>query len=210
MRFFDQLSLAAVRSAVSTSRHFLRLTLFKWQAAFVEDDALLITSELVTNAVTATGVLTDHPTWGELEKLNLVQVRLVGLRDSIVIEVWDASPEAPTPMQADDDAEDGRGLLLVQQLAERWGSYRPRAVSGKVVWAELAVRPPRPTPLPRREKSARSTIRPVRPDVGFLRRVPTGWRWPSGGLLMARHTGMTRAVRARGRVPLGVLSPDRP
>ncbi|MBD2828154.1 ATP-binding protein [Streptomyces globisporus] len=173
VRFFDQLSLAAVQSAVSVSRHFLRLTLSKWQAAFIEDDALLIASELVTNAITATGILTENPTWGELEKLNLVQVRLVGLQDSVVIEVWDVSDEAPSLRHVEDDAEGGRGLLLVQQLAKRWGSYR--TAGGKVVWAELAVRPPKPTPLPQREKSARPTIKTsVLPDVGFLRRVLVG------------------------------------
>lgn len=173
VRFFDQLSLAAVKSAVSMSRHFLQLTLSKWQAAFIEDDALLIASELVTNAIKATGILTEKPTWGELEKLNLVHVRLVGLADSIIIEVWDVSEDAPVLKEAGDDAEGGRGLLLVQQLAKCWGSYR--TAGGKVVWAELAVRPPQPTPLPQREKSVRSTIRPsVLPDVGFLRRVLAG------------------------------------
>lgn len=156
VRFFDQLSLAAVRSAVSDSRHFLRLTLGKWQAAFIEDDALLIASELVTNAITATGILTGSPTWGELEKLNLVHVRLVGLEDSVVIEVWDVSEQVPMLRKADDDAEGGRGLLLVRHLAKRWGFHATGA--GKVVWAELAVLPPQPTPLPQREKSARTTV----------------------------------------------------
>ncbi|MFE2374996.1 ATP-binding protein [Streptomyces sp. NPDC059398] len=118
----------------------MRLTLSKWQAALIEDDVLLVVSELVTNAVTATGTLTGHPTWGELEKLNLITVRLIGLQDSVVIEVCDTSDELPALAYADDDAENGRGLFLVQQLAERWGSYR--AAGGKVVWAELVVRPP--------------------------------------------------------------------
>ncbi|MFI5616877.1 ATP-binding protein [Streptomyces sp. NPDC051567] len=143
VHFFDQLSLAAVRSAVSASRHFLRLTLSKWPEVSIEDDALLIASELVTNAVTATGMLAGKRTWGDLEELNLVQVRLVGLQDSVIIEVWDMSDELPSLKQADDDAENGRGLLLVQQLAKRWGSYR--TTGGKVVWAELMARPLKPT-----------------------------------------------------------------
>ncbi|EGX58639.1 hypothetical protein SZN_16765 [Streptomyces zinciresistens K42] len=171
--FFDQLSLAALRSAVSNSRHFLRLALSKWQAAFIEDDALLIASELVTNAITATGTPTETPVWGEWEKLYLVHVRLVGLEDSVVIEVWDASKEAPVLREADDDAEGGRGLLLVQQLAKRWGSYR--TAGGKVVWAEVAVRPPQPTAPPERETPARSPVLPpVVPDVGYPRRVSAG------------------------------------
>ncbi|MFD7086797.1 ATP-binding protein [Streptomyces sp. NPDC059896] len=173
VRFFDQLSLAAVRSAVSASRHFLRLTLSTWQAPLIEDDALLIASELVTNAVAATGILADRPTWSELAELSLVAVRLVGLRDSVVIEVWDASGESPVLRHADDDAENGRGLFLVQQLAQRWGSYR--IAGGKVVWAELAVSPPAPMPLPQRQKSARSAgTSAARPDAGLLRLLLAG------------------------------------
>lgn len=171
VRFVDQLSLAALQSAVPASRRFLRLALSKWQAALIEDDALLITSELVTNAITVTGVRAERPAWGELERLDLVHVRLVGLRDSVVIEVWDASDEPPTLRRAGDDAEDGRGLFLVRELAARWGSYRSEGA--KVVWAQLAVC----TPLPGRPRNERPRGRPAAPagpDVAFLRRVLTG------------------------------------
>ncbi|MEU6956814.1 ATP-binding protein [Streptomyces sp. NPDC045714] len=159
-----------MHSAVPASRHFLRLALSKWQATLIEDGVLLVASELVTNAVAITGVVAEKPTWGELERLDLVHVRLVGLRDSIVIEVWDVSPEPPALRRADDDAEDGRGLFLVQQLARRWGSYR--AAGGKAVWAELAVRPP----LPRRQETGHPMARPMvaGPDAAFLRRVLLG------------------------------------
>ncbi|MFG3410342.1 ATP-binding protein [Streptomyces sp. NPDC048142] len=181
VRFVDQLSLTAVRSAVSTSRQFLRLTLSKWRGAPIEDDVLLVASELVTNAITVTGVVIEKPTWGELAELHLVHVCLVGLENSVVIEVWDGSEELPRLTPADDDAEDGRGLLLVQQPAGRWGSYR--AAGGKVVWAELAVHPPLPQRrdaelLGRRAAGARPDADILRrvpgPDAGFLRRVLSG------------------------------------
>ncbi|MFJ9884899.1 ATP-binding protein [Streptomyces sp. NPDC091287] len=171
VRFVDQLSVTAVRSAISTSRRFLRFALAKWHADLIEDDVLLVSSELVTNAVAITGVVAEKPTWGELERLDLVHVRLVGLRDSIVIEVWDVSGEPPALKRADDDAEGGRGLFLVQRLARRWGSFR--AGGGKAVWAELAVRPP----LPRRQETRHPIPRPTAtagPDAAFLRRVLTG------------------------------------
>ncbi|MEI5035557.1 hypothetical protein RB201_31615 [Streptomyces sp. S1A(2023)] len=79
VRFVDQLSVTAVQSAVSTSRHFLRFALAKWHAGLIEDDVLLVASELVTNAITITGVVAEKPPWGELERLDLVHVRLVGL-----------------------------------------------------------------------------------------------------------------------------------
>ncbi|MET7871820.1 ATP-binding protein [Streptomyces cyaneofuscatus] len=171
VRFVDQLSLVAAQSAVRTSRHFLRFALAKWQAALIEDDVLLVASELVTNAVTVTGVLPEPPAWGELERLGLVHVRLVGLPDSVVVEVWDESDEPPRLQRVGDDAEGGRGLLLVQELAERWGSYR--TTGGKAVWAQVAVRPP----LPRRPTGEGRGGRPATPpgpDPALLRRVRAG------------------------------------
>ncbi|QYA96435.1 ATP-binding protein [Streptomyces anulatus] len=115
--------------------------------------------------------MAKKPAWGELERLGLVHVRLVGLRDSVVIEVGDVSHEPPVLKHADDDAEDGRGLFLVQQLAARWRSYRNAA--GKTVWAELPVR----TPLPQRPRTGRPAVGPAeaeRPDAAFLRRVLLG------------------------------------
>lgn len=172
-RFMDQLGLAAVGSAVGMSRHFIRLTLGKWHARSIEGDAALVVSELVTNAVKVTGVLDRQPAWWELESLNLVTVRLVGLDASVVIEVWDASKEMPILQKPDDDTEGGRGLLLVQETTKRWGSYRtPR---GKLVWAEITVPEATPPALPRRRRSERSDGRPAaRADPWLLRRVLVG------------------------------------
>lgn len=137
VRRVDQLNLAAVATAVSCSRHFARVTLTKWGAAHVLDDALIVASELVTNAVKATGIIEPDPRWCDLESLALLTVRLLGLDTSVIIEVWDVSPEEPRVTAAAPDDEQGRGLLIVSHLAQRWGSYPHRG--GKVVWAELAV-----------------------------------------------------------------------
>jgi hypothetical protein len=69
-----------------------------------------------------------------------------------VIEVWDSDPNPPAMKGEDLDAESGRGIHIISEVAHRWGSYPTR--SGKVVWAELVV-PPRPSnapppPLPKR------------------------------------------------------------
>lgn len=172
VRFVDQLSVTAVQSAASASRHFLRLALSKWQAALIEDDVLLVASELVTNAISATGVLTEKPTWDELERLGLVHVRLVGLRDSVVVEVWDVSDEPPRLQRVGDDAEGGRGLFLVQQLATRWGSYR--TTGGKAVWAQLAARAPLPQRSRGERPGGRSAAARPGPDAALLRRIRAG------------------------------------
>lgn len=68
-RFVDQLDLAALPTAVSCSRVFTKLTLTKWGATSIVDDAPLVVSELVTNAVRATGITDPHPRWGALGEL---------------------------------------------------------------------------------------------------------------------------------------------
>lgn len=79
----------------------------------------LILSELVTNAIR----------YGS----GTIQVRV--LRDrSLICEVSDNSSTSPRLRYAATTDEGGRGLFLVAQLAERWGTrYTP---AGKVIWAE--------------------------------------------------------------------------
>ncbi|MET9959809.1 SpoIIE family protein phosphatase [Streptomyces sp. NPDC006326] len=82
----------------------------------------LMLSELVTNAIR----YGTEP----------IQVRLI--RDRVLIcEVSDGSSTAPHLRRAAGTDEGGRGLFLVAQLAQAWGTrYTPR---GKVIWAECAV-----------------------------------------------------------------------
>ncbi|KAF4410462.1 hypothetical protein CRI70_20485 [Streptomyces sp. Ru87] len=77
----------------------------------------------------------------------------------IRVEVSDASAEGPGPVPADPgpDGESGRGLLLVDALADRWG-VGPRRPPGKTVWAELSVPGPpsvQPGPAPQAERAVR-------------------------------------------------------
>ncbi|AZM79885.1 GAF domain-containing protein [Streptomyces sp. KPB2] len=82
----------------------------------------LILSELVTNAIRYGG--------------ETVHVRVVRDR-SLICEVFDSSSTSPHLRYAAMTDEGGRGLFLVAQLAERWGTrYTP---AGKVIWAEQPV-----------------------------------------------------------------------
>jgi anti-sigma regulatory factor (Ser/Thr protein kinase) len=88
------------------------------------DDALLLTSELVTNAV--------------LHGRSEVCVEVEVLRATVRISVFDENSRHPSPVSEDPDALDGRGLALVDAVAERWGvDDRPM---GKAVWFELGRR----------------------------------------------------------------------
>lgn len=93
---------------------------------------VLLVSELVTNAVVHTGcsavlrlmlpkAVTEEPEGAE--------------ETTVRLEVDDSSDRAPVPRCAGDEATGGRGLALVDGLADRWGWSREGA--GKRIWCEL-------------------------------------------------------------------------
>ena len=90
------------------------------------ETALLLVSELVTNAI-------RHGAPPVRLSLHLDRAR--GKDAALRVEVSDSSPATPTPAAATPDQPGGRGLLIVQQLAARWGSQASRL--GKTVWFEL-------------------------------------------------------------------------
>ncbi|MFI7392427.1 ATP-binding protein [Streptomyces tendae] len=93
------------------------------------DTLVLLVSELVTNAVVHTGrsaVLRLVLPGAVTEETEEATVRL---------EVDDASDRAPVPRCAGGEATGGRGLALVDGLADRWGWSREG--TGKRIWCEL-------------------------------------------------------------------------
>ncbi|MEU1328351.1 ATP-binding protein [Streptomyces sp. NPDC005865] len=108
--------------AVSEVRKALRDFLRPWGRPGRAETAELLTSELVTNAL----VHTDH------DAFVTATVGPRGLR----VEVRDFAGSRPEPRVPDaDSGTNGRGLVLVQALADAWG-VRVHGV-GKVVWFEL-------------------------------------------------------------------------
>ncbi|MFD6433219.1 ATP-binding protein [Streptomyces venezuelae] len=108
--------------AVSEVRKALRELLRHWGKPGKSEIAELLTSELVTNAL----VHTDH------EAVVTATVGPHGLR----VEVRDFVGHRPEPRVPNaDDGTSGRGLILVQSLADAWG-VRAHGV-GKAVWFEL-------------------------------------------------------------------------
>jgi anti-sigma regulatory factor (Ser/Thr protein kinase) len=92
----------------------------------VVEAAVLLTSELVTNAVLhAAGTINVD-----------VDLDLTALR----VEVADRSDERPAPRNATPEDTSGRGLHLVEAMARAWGVEQARD-DGKVVWFELDVPP---------------------------------------------------------------------
>jgi CheY-like chemotaxis protein len=107
--------------SVAGARAFARRTLEGWREPDLADTVALLLSELVTNAVV------------HAESAPNVAIHL--LPDRVHVEVSDEDPTPVTAREATPDAESGRGLALVEALAERWGQVE--LPDGKVVWFDL-------------------------------------------------------------------------
>lgn len=104
------------------ARLHVRARLGTWRLGHLAEALQLIASELVTNAI-------QHAAGSDV-------VLWLALTDaSVVIRVWDANPNPPTPAEAGDLDESGRGLALVTALSARSGWY-PFS-GGKVAFAEV-------------------------------------------------------------------------
>ena len=115
------LRLPADLSSVRQARRFVQRTLRDWSRRQIEDEAMLLTSELVTNAV--------------VHARSEVHLTLLPLEDRVRIEVADSGDGALQMVAPDPDSLSGRGLLLVQELARMWGTSADG--SRKVVWFEI-------------------------------------------------------------------------
>ncbi len=134
----SDLTLAAVPTAVCCARLFARQRLSQWGLSRLIENTELVLSELMTNAVNATGTTNPRPRRSDLRDLALITVRLVATQDSLIVEVWDRHPGPPVPKHPDRADESGRGLLIVEALCRRWSYFFP-ASGGKAVWGELVV-----------------------------------------------------------------------
>ncbi|MFJ8400170.1 ATP-binding protein [Streptomyces microflavus] len=166
--YATSLRLAAVPSAVSNSRMFIRQTLQHWRVPDYIDVAELVVSELVTNAIEATGITDPQPEWTEITAEHVIGVQLRINDARLYVEVWDGSTDVPIRKHPDDEAEGGRGLLLIEAMTEQWDVYRSEA-GGKVVWAELSLaEPPKPPPLPSMPVRTQGRTRPPAAPVGDM------------------------------------------
>ncbi|MBY8876364.1 ATP-binding SpoIIE family protein phosphatase [Actinacidiphila acidipaludis] len=116
--------LAADPAVVAHARDLARRQVRAWDLAEAEPLTELFVSELVTNAVR----------YGR----GPVRLRMI-LERSLICEVSDGSSTSPHLCHAASTDEGGRGLFMIAQLAEAWGTrYTP---TGKTIWVQQAIRP---------------------------------------------------------------------
>ena len=117
----------ATGRAPGLAREATRDALSTWHVAHLEETALLLVSELVTNVVRhARARVLAMALWLEPE------------RASLLIEVHDADPHEPRPRTPGRLEEGGFGFVLIEALAGKWGARQTE--SGKAVWVELDAR----------------------------------------------------------------------
>ena len=117
------LDLVARPEAVPRTRGLVRELLDGWGEAALRDDVDLVLSELLANAV--------------LHAPGPARVVVEQDADGVRLEVRDTSTVPPRRQASGRAATTGRGLHLVDTLADRWGVVA--ATTGKSVWFELAV-----------------------------------------------------------------------
>ncbi len=114
-------------ASVPRARRLTLVQLAAWALHEFADDAELLVSELVTNALQHAG--------GPIR----LTLSLCSADRAVRCEVADEDPGQPRVCATDGDDESGRGLHLLDLLSRCWGSTRTAA--GKVVWFELHVLP---------------------------------------------------------------------
>jgi anti-sigma regulatory factor (Ser/Thr protein kinase) len=146
--------------AAAEARAHIRAAISAWQAPVDAEVAVLLASELVTNAIThgqpvnGSRELNDaEPVTARPAHSEQIMLSIRCYRGELRVEVHDRSSEMPppSPENVPAESETGRGLMLVAALAAKWGSYPTPA--GKAVYFTLILHPVNSVPpagLPRR------------------------------------------------------------
>jgi anti-sigma regulatory factor (Ser/Thr protein kinase) len=127
--WWAQADLPPTRLAPRVARRLLADLLLAWSQPHLDglaDDATVVVSELVTNAVL-------HAGGDGALRLEISADQNGTLR----IAISDGSSLEPTMQELTDDAEGGRGLQIVQRLSARWG-VEDGPSGGKRIWVELS------------------------------------------------------------------------
>ena len=122
-------TLPSIPESARIARFRIRAALGCHDLGHLADDAGIITSELVTNAI-------QHAGCDGTETIRVTLARTQD-QDAAIVVVSDSSPHGPVMRNPSADSEPGRGLQIVASLSVHWGWHpEPR---GKAVYAILAT-----------------------------------------------------------------------
>ena len=127
------LELGILPGAVPCARLHARHLLWEWGLVELCELVELLVSELVTNAVRASQLTGNGSS---------IRLWLRSDKNIVLILVWDENPRPPVRMDVTENAESGRGLVLVEAFSDAWNWYRPDGMVGKIVWAQVSRKPP--------------------------------------------------------------------
>ena len=121
------MTLPASNESVRTGRHATRVVLSAWRLSRLEENAVLVVSELLTNAVR------------HARDTDAIELDLHATRAWLRIEIQDRDRQWPRPRVLNELSESGFGFVLIDALAAKWGVRETE--TGKAVWAELDIQP---------------------------------------------------------------------
>jgi anti-sigma regulatory factor (Ser/Thr protein kinase) len=125
---YAALDLGALVTAPGCGRDWTLALLHEWALDRYAEAAEALVSELITNAVLASCQLGGAA----------VRLSLASDKDELLIMVHDLAPGVPSPRNADEASETGRGLRIVAAVSRQYGWYpTPGNRPGKVVWVLL-------------------------------------------------------------------------
>ncbi len=129
---FAACALSADPHVTHAARDFTASTLTGWVMAGVVEDAEVVVSELLSNAlrygVTGRRQTSLHPVW----------LGLLRRGNAVLVAVSDPGRDVPVVREPDFFAESGRGLHVIDELSDSWGWTTPDR-AGKAVWAVLTA-----------------------------------------------------------------------
>jgi anti-sigma regulatory factor (Ser/Thr protein kinase) len=122
-----QLTLPASGQPVRLARQVAREVLTAWQLCHVEETAVLLVSELVTNAIR------------HARSTDTITLDLEAGRTRLCVEVYRSRPGLALPRTAGEFDPSDYGSVLVQSLADRFGVRE--TMTGTTAWAEIEIQP---------------------------------------------------------------------
>jgi anti-sigma regulatory factor (Ser/Thr protein kinase) len=125
-----RITLPPVPESAKVAREFTVAALHQWHLDPLISDAVLIASELVTNAISYGSQQAGDEAGTPVELTWSYQV------SRLICVITDRAMEPPVPAATDPDSESGHGLQIVGALAAAWG-WTMLGTGEKAVWAAL-------------------------------------------------------------------------